>query len=197
MPQIEEWLPVNGVVGTSDFATDFSVTVTGTGQVLADESDATYLDFYNNTSRGTFNSVFADIADWTETGKSSIRVWVATKTNGAGAFLEFNLNVPGFGNIATVPEPITANRTEGAWSLYEFQAVTPEGFQSLTDARLSGGAFNGLHWYEAAVVVQWRESYDAPPARLFPRSDGLGVGGGRHFPPPKSQQRSSRRFGYY
>lgn len=37
----------------------------------------------------------------------------------------------------------------------------------------------------------------APPARLFPRDDGLGVGGGRGFPPPKSQQRSGRRFGYY
>lgn len=37
----------------------------------------------------------------------------------------------------------------------------------------------------------------APPARLFPREDGLGVGGGRHFPPAKSQQRSGRRFGYY
>lgn len=37
----------------------------------------------------------------------------------------------------------------------------------------------------------------APPCRLFPRDDGLGVGGGRIFPPPKSQQRSGRRFGYY
>ena len=37
----------------------------------------------------------------------------------------------------------------------------------------------------------------APPARLFPRPDGLGVGGGRIYPPPKSQQLSGRRFGYY
>lgn len=37
----------------------------------------------------------------------------------------------------------------------------------------------------------------APPARLFPRADGLGVGSGRHFPPAQSQQRSGRRFGYY
>ena len=37
----------------------------------------------------------------------------------------------------------------------------------------------------------------APPCRLFPREDGLGVGGGRRFPPPKSQQASSRRVGYY
>ena len=37
----------------------------------------------------------------------------------------------------------------------------------------------------------------APPARLFPRGDGLGVGGGRRFPPPRSQQRSGRRFGFY
>lgn len=48
----------------------------------------------------------------------------------------------------------------------------------------------------SAAVVSTRRPV-APPARIFPRDDGLGVGGGRHFPPPKSQQRSGRRFGYY
>lgn len=51
-------------------------------------------------------------------------------------------------------------------------------------------------WVAFSVAVIWGVP-SAPPARLFPREDGLGVGGGRHFPPPKSQQRSNRRFGYY
>lgn len=51
-------------------------------------------------------------------------------------------------------------------------------------------------WVAFSVAVAWGPTV-APPARLFPREDGLGVGGGRHFPPPKSQQRSNRRFGYY
>ena len=37
----------------------------------------------------------------------------------------------------------------------------------------------------------------APPCRRFPRADDLGVGGGRAYPPPRSQQRSGRRFGFY
>lgn len=51
--------------------------------------------------------------------------------------------------------------------------------------------------YEAWIVVAVVYPGDAPPCRLFPRGDGLGVGSGRHFPPSKSQQRSGRRFGYY
>lgn len=50
--------------------------------------------------------------------------------------------------------------------------------------------------YEAYLMVTTPGS-DAPPCRIFPRADGLGVGSGRRFPPPKSQQRSGRRFGYY
>lgn len=37
----------------------------------------------------------------------------------------------------------------------------------------------------------------APPCRLYPRDDQLGVGSGRVWPPPKSHQASSRRAGGY
>lgn len=37
----------------------------------------------------------------------------------------------------------------------------------------------------------------APPCRLHPREDQLGVGSGRIWPPPKSQQASPRRAGGY
>lgn len=37
----------------------------------------------------------------------------------------------------------------------------------------------------------------APPCRLHPREDARGVGSGRIWPPPKSQQASSRRAGGY
>ena len=51
--------------------------------------------------------------------------------------------------------------------------------------------------YDLLVSYRTLVARDAPPCRLLPREDGLGVGGGRHFPPAKSQQRSGRRFGYY
>lgn len=52
--------------------------------------------------------------------------------------------------------------------------------------------------YEAYLVIETPGS-DAPPCRIYPRSDGLGVGAGRAYPPPKSQQRSpgNRGVGYY
>lgn len=60
---------------------------------------------------------------------------------------------------------------------------------------------NGIQrWnvYEARLTVLV-PIFDAPPCRLHPRSDGLGVGGGRNYPPPRSQQRSlgHRGVGYY
>lgn len=50
--------------------------------------------------------------------------------------------------------------------------------------------------YEARLYVLTPRR-DAPPCRLLQRSDGLGVGSGRNYPPPKSQQRSFRGVGYY
>ena len=59
----------------------------------------------------------------------------------------------------------------------------------------------GVAYQEHTIrEVRFVVYYDVPlgvPCRLFPREDGLGVGGGRIFPPPRSQQRSLRRFGYY
>lgn len=61
-----------------------------------------------------------------------------------------------------------------------------------------GGADPTNHFGVSSVIFALGPTpTDAPPCRLFPRGDGLGVGSGRHFPPSKSQQRSGRRFGYY
>lgn len=48
--------------------------------------------------------------------------------------------------------------------------------------------------YEASVFI--KGAAVAPPGRLFPRDDYLSLGG-HHYPPPTSQQRSGRRFGYH
>lgn len=55
----------------------------------------------------------------------------------------------------------------------------------------------GVTW--TATVLTARFVTHAPPCRLYPRSDRLGVGSGRIFPPPKSHQYSPRRSGatYY
>lgn len=56
-----------------------------------------------------------------------------------------------------------------------------------------------LTWFiqEVALLVTYPTT-DAPPRRLFPREDGLGVGGvRRHWPPSKSVQRGIRRAGGY
>lgn len=57
--------------------------------------------------------------------------------------------------------------------------------------------FTGLNPVWDLILLRFGGPTVAPPCRLFPREDGLGVGGGRHYPPSKSQQRSARRFGYY
>lgn len=62
----------------------------------------------------------------------------------------------------------------------------------------SGSTSYQWYVYEAQLVLTI-PSVDAPPCRIFPRSDGLGIGAGRAFPPPRSQQRSpgNRGVGYY
>ena len=75
-------------------------------------------------------------------------------------------------------------------------------YRHITIATADPGADSECSWDGSMiptrqVVVRLNPLLVAPPCRLFPRGDGLGVGSGRRFPPPKSQQKSGRRFGYY
>lgn len=98
---------------------------------------------------------------------------------------------PGAGWVPPAPWMVAEHRPNNWASLLDYtdQRVTSTGDGSFTGAGFYGarGVVIGLG---PALMV-------APPGRLFPRDDGLGVGGGRIFPPPSSQQRSGRQFGYY
>lgn len=67
------------------------------------------------------------------------------------------------------------------------------GAQTATDSGDIGGDAN-VGRYVVFGVVPFTI---APPCRLYPREDQLGVGSGRIWPPPKSQQFSNRRAGGY
>jgi hypothetical protein len=66
---------------------------------------------------------------------------------------------------------------------------------------------NATHYWAVKVQLNVAWTYQlpryrflfpgAPPCRIYPRDDGLGVGAGRIFPPPTSHQRSGRRAGGY
>lgn len=56
---------------------------------------------------------------------------------------------------------------------------------------------SGMTVYEAWLEIGASAPTVAPPCRLYPREDDLGVGSGRIYPPPRSQQRSLRRVGGY
>lgn len=89
---------------------------------------------------------------------------------------------------------------------------TPDGFtllaarfQGVVFASISSAYVTGLSpaaefvagvTYTATVLTARHVTF-APPCRKYPREDGLGVGGRRHYPPARSQQRSSRRAGGY
>lgn len=64
--------------------------------------------------------------------------------------------------------------------------IIPDQTSTVTGALL-------LEYMTFGVIV----SDTAPPCRLYPREDHLGVGSGRIWPPPKSQQASPRRAGGY
>ena len=86
---------------------------------------------------------------------------------------------------------------EGTFASWSGIAATAS-LSTAADTTSWGGANPTNHFgVSSAIFTLGPILTVAPPCRLFPRGDGLGVGGGRHFPPSKSQQRSGRRFGYY
>lgn len=113
--------------------------------------------------------------------------------SGAGA-IALGAGVHGVGSTtwagsASFPSP-------GTFGAYYVAAVDTSDAAVLS-AEPSAWAYTSGDTGSAMVVIGVGGFADPAPCRLFPRSDGLGVGGGRNYPPPKSQQRSSRGVGYY
>lgn len=72
------------------------------------------------------------------------------------------------------------------------------GYPVTTSASLPSSASHTATLISELWIVVVSDQVEAPPRRLFPREDGLGVGGARrHWPPPRSYQRGARRAGGY
>lgn len=190
--------------------------VVGSPPVWKDGSDATYAEFagqFNGAGEPTFGgaavSSFQAIAE--PLTKSAIYILVRLRL---AAVLGTDVNNPrvDVGTLSLTPgtkAPLSptwveyrltrANETvAGSWDNF-FDTYPSSNLSVLVDTRAGEGILATHRWqiYEAEVFAVMPG--EAPPCRIFPRSDGLGVGAGRAYPPPKSQQRSpgNRGVGYY
>lgn len=191
--------------------------IVGSPPVWKDDSDATYASFgghylgdgnpqfYGEAAAGVAASVASlplvlDV-------RAHVRIRAEAGTSPRMPRFRLQQQVGGGHEITVAPmdvAPVAATWIPVPLSLTEEQAadfaVNPSIWRLtiLPPEYFAPGVPNELQrWrvFEARLEAKVRS--DAPPCRLFPRADGLGVGGGRNFPPPKSRQRSSRRFGYY
>lgn len=220
------WTSRTVVVPTQDVrvASFRASTIVGSQppSVWGDDSDATYA--YSEQEYGTLvGNVAPEITvnlepqpDLYVHPDMRCAVWIKVETNAsvpmevrltASPGADYRLTNEGVGHSAELAAPagwISYEMQPSFWPVYDTMASWQQGstiyltLQAAAPDPDPEGSFVRYHRvFEARVVVYSMAPTVAPPCRLFPRDDGLGVGGGRHYPPPKSQQRSGRRFGYY
>lgn len=104
---------------------------------------------------------------------------------------EVNANVGGDWYVRTLEGVVASGNFDPMPSNYEL--FINSGATGNSDASLMGNVLVDDFYYRPAPPA----ATVAAPTRLYPRSDGLGVGSGRAYPQHRSQQRSNRRAGGY
>ena len=188
--------------------------IVGSPPIWKDDSDATYAEIagsYNGPGEPQFAANASASVVTASLPRLPVRVvanirMAATLGTGVREPRVFLVHPSaGFSNTtSTTTAPTAAGwrsfelTTSGGVDAWEWLRDEPDGFEFSVHMPFYSPApleIQRLQIYEATVSVVFRGA--PPPARLFPREDGLGVGGGRIYPPPKSQQLSGRRFGHY
>lgn len=194
------------------------VTVVGSGNILADDSDATYVTshsihapFTSETLSGIvaapLPAVPAEIlaaaaatpigfsarAEITNTEGASRQLFFYLDTVAAWPFTAMQLgpvfppdeivtvDYPTWGSMTLTPDVSAALEAGTAHLMFSGPSVT-----SLVDT--ADGAL-----FEFTLYINFPEP-NVPARRLYPRTDDLGFGIGRFYPPPDTQQHG-RRFG--
>lgn len=215
----------NGVYTDSDPGVS-GVVVVGAQPVLADGSDATYLEVTPNGGGPSYQ--LSLLSSYTTGDPITLHVrlrilldgptdpsddwriepFLSTDTIGADEFAGFSDGATA-GFAFHIDPDAAAGIVEQAVPLY-LAPWLPTTNDDVGAALIAGSYFvlNAFRWvdgvsepllrlYEAWITVGVNRI--APPCRITGREDGLGSGSGRIFPPPRSQQASNRVGGgsYY
>ena len=205
------WQRTTGIIAVTDsrFAriqeTSYGSVYVGTASTLSPVT-VSYSNFpapsYFNSSNIVIAAFYGPVDDaptvaTLSQGQALVTPAHSRPGGGAGAFAVVLGDWSGFPGINDGVAGYTTITSAGGgardyqWTGYRLDTGTPPEESPVSATTVDVGGMVSL------VGTLWPYTVGAPPCRLFPRGDGLGVGGGRHFPPPKSQQRSGRRFGYY
>lgn len=193
--------------------------IVGSPPIWKDDSDATYAEFAGNyfgPGQPQFVGAAESVVDPAAQPVPSIsevvvrlrlKAVMGSSVKMPTVTLREN-EVGGYSVATSYPDttlaPLSPTWVDVPLSLTADQLLGLGQFPDTWMVRVTAGGYTGavipnetqrIAVYEVRLAVKVRSV--APPCRLFPRDDGLGVGSGRHFPSPKSQQRSARRFGYY
>lgn len=187
-----------------------AASIVGAGAIWKDDSDGTYADIVTQM-HGEGQPQFSSSGSCAITGPASLPTAVKLFARLRVAALETGLPYPTVrisrlnsevngsypGDCPTTPTWVDVPVTGAALATFFAEPTT---YSLGVHSGFKTGASGDKHWrvYEARLYVTLLGD-DAPPCRIFPRRDGLGVGAGCAFPPPKSQQRSpgNRGVGYY
>lgn len=210
-------------VGTiSQYDPSGTVTVVGSTP-LADTSDATYIASVGDTIANVV--IGLEILPSYDSG-DPITLHMRLSITGDGSPVSANAQIF-IATDSSVSNNEIASFTDGTSGHYAFDVplvdgtiqdfVVPldiVGFSGITLSdvvtALEAGAFLDINTIlnvnqaTPAVVTVYNAWIEvgipptcAPPLRRYPRPDSLGVGVGRHYPPPATQQSSNRRAGGY
>lgn len=200
-------------------------TLVGGQTALSDDSDGTYAEVWGYGVSGVSSGndfvhaalpAVADLRSLTAVGPLSVRLWhdltpgpPLTGTGEAFAFAVFNTANDFLGQFERndlPPEATVSTVTDWTFSEDSASASFATALQAGTawvalgvPINLAAGTFDWqMRYYELALTVDYVSATShAPACRKYPREDRLGVGSGRHYPPPRSQQFSARRAGGY
>lgn len=190
-------------------------TLVGGAGAAADDSDATYGEVWSSRRSGVITNDFvrADFDTLSVDVFNSVTLEVRYElTSDGGAVTPLQLQALSdatfLGQFVKVGSPTVGSIVTDTFTFDDFEPVSAfasalqsgDLFLTLGPGEHDGavGTDKMLRVYEITLTVDYTTTITfAPPARKYPREDGLGVGARRHYPPPRSQQRSGRRVGGY